>query len=46
MHAKVTLVILTTLLLALDIKKKAPIWAFLGLACQLAIMWLIVVKPF
>lgn len=46
MHTKLTLVVLTTLLLALDIKKKSAVWAFLGLVCQLAIMWLIVVRPF
>ena len=46
MHAKVALVVVTTLCLALDIKKKSPTWAFMGLICQLAIMALIVIRPF
>ena len=46
MHAKLTLVALTALFLALDIKQKSPKWSFFGLVCQIAIMALIVVRPF
>ena len=45
-HAKITLVVLTTLFLALDIKQKSALWALLGFLSQLAIMALIVIRPF
>ncbi|MBH1989137.1 MAG: hypothetical protein I8H75_01945 [Myxococcaceae bacterium] len=46
MHAKLTLVIFATLFLALDIKRKKPLWAFLGFVIQIFILGLIVWKPF
>lgn len=46
MHMKLTLVTLTALFLALDIKNKSAKWAFLGLVCQIVIIALIVIRPF
>lgn len=46
MHLKLSLVALSALFLALDIKQKSAKWAFFGFLCQLVILFLIVVKSF